>query len=253
MKSRLDAEMARRGIAPTAEAARRMIMAGVVRVNSRPAGKPDARVDSDTPIAIVRGDRVWASRGALKLIAALAHFEIDVTGARAIDVGASTGGFTDVLLARGAASVIAIDVGYGQLAEKLRTDRRVTVMDRTNIRTVKPSDLPCVPNLAVIDTSFISLRTVLPAVVSLCAPNSEIVALIKPQFEVRRSLIGKGGVVSDDAARAAAVESILEFSRGLALEVRGVIESPIKGAAGNVEYLTAMKIAGRRAARESAP
>jgi 23S rRNA (cytidine1920-2'-O)/16S rRNA (cytidine1409-2'-O)-methyltransferase len=240
-KRRLDLEMARRGLAPSREGAQRLIMAGRVRVDSRPALKADLRVDEQSAIELLGGAPEYASRGGVKLAAALDHFRIDPAGRRALDVGASTGGFTDVLLRRGAAHVIALDVGYGQIAERLRRDPRVTVLDRTNIRLVKPGDLPYAPELVTIDVSFISLRLVLPAVLGLCAPAVEIVALIKPQFEVGKGKVGKGGVVRDDALRRQAVEGILEFAAGLGLEVLGVAESPIRGAAGNREYLAAMR------------
>jgi 23S rRNA (cytidine1920-2'-O)/16S rRNA (cytidine1409-2'-O)-methyltransferase len=247
MRARLDSEMARRGLAPSRESAQRLIMAGRVRVNSRPALKPDLRVDAETPIAVVAGAPEFASRGASKLIAALDHFNVRVEGRRALDVGASTGGFTDVLLKRGAASVIALDVGYGQLADRLRRDPRVVVLDRTNIRTARPEDLPWRPDLVVIDTSFISLRLVLPAVMSLAAERAEIIALVKPQFEVGRGRVGKGGIVRDVAARKEAVDAIVQFARELGLEVAGALESPIEGAKGNREYLVLMRLEGGRA------
>jgi 23S rRNA (cytidine1920-2'-O)/16S rRNA (cytidine1409-2'-O)-methyltransferase len=243
MRSRLDTEIARRGLADSRESARRLVMAGRVRVNSRPADKPDLRVDRDTPIEVIAGGSEFASRGAYKLIGALDHFEVNVVGRRALDVGASTGGFTDVLLARGAAKVIALDVGYGQLAMRLRNDPRVVVRDRTNIRHVKPGELPYEPDLIVIDTSFISLRLVLPAVLALVAPGAQIIALIKPQFEVGKGKVGKGGIVRDEALRHETVEGILTYARSLGLEVSGAIESPIEGAAGNREYLASMKAA----------
>jgi 23S rRNA (cytidine1920-2'-O)/16S rRNA (cytidine1409-2'-O)-methyltransferase len=241
MRTRLDLEMTRRGLAESREGAQRLIMAGKVRVNSRPASKADLKVDADTEIAVVGAASEYASRGGYKLAAAIDHFRIEVAGRRALDVGASTGGFTDVLLQRGATSVIALDVGYGQLAEKLRRDSRVIVMDRTNIRNVAPADLPYAPELIVIDASFISLRIVLPAVLAIAAPKAEIVALVKPQFEVGKGKVGKGGIVRDAALRKEAVDSILVFARAAGLEVAGAIESPIHGAAGNIEYLTLLR------------
>jgi 23S rRNA (cytidine1920-2'-O)/16S rRNA (cytidine1409-2'-O)-methyltransferase len=241
MATRLDVEMARRGLAVSREGAKRLIMAGRVRVNSRPALKPDLKVDERTAIAIVGGAREFASRGGIKLAAALDRFAIDPGGRRALDVGASTGGFTDVLLRRGAEHVVALDVGYGQLAERLRRDARVTVLDRTNIRRVKPDDLPYVPDFVVIDVSFISLRKVLPVVLEVCTPAVEIVALIKPQFEVGKGQVGKGGIVRDESLRRETVEDILQFVAGLSLKVIGVMESPIRGAAGNREFLAAMR------------
>jgi len=241
MRSRLDSEIARRGLADSRETAQRLIMAGRVRVNSRPADKADLKVSSETAIEIVGSDPEYASRGAYKLIAALDRFSIDVAGRNALDVGASTGGFTDVLLKRGTAHVIALDVGYGQLAEKLRIDPRVTVLDRTNIRSVRPGDLPYRPDLVTIDTSFISLRIVLPAVLALAAPKADIVALVKPQFEVGKGKVGKGGIVRDEALRHEALDGIVEFARRLDLEIAGSIDSPIEGAKGNREFLLAMR------------
>src|ERR1019366_2095824 len=221
MRTRLDLEMTRRGLAESREGAQRLIMAGRVRVNSRPASKADLKVDAETEIAVVGAASEYASRGGYKLAAAIDKFNVEVPGRRALDVGASTGGFTDVLLQRGAASVIALDVGYGQIAEKLRRDPRVIVMDRTNIRLVTPADLPYAPDLIVIDTSFISLRLVLPAVIELAAPKAEIIALVKPQFEVGKGKVGKGGVVRDAALRKEALDAILAFARGTGLEVVG--------------------------------
>ena len=240
-RERLDSAMARRGLAPSREAAQRLIMAGRVRVNSRPAGKPDQRVTAEAEIVVLAGPPEWASRGAHKLIAALDHFAVPVEGRRALDVGASTGGFTDVLLKRGAAHVIALDVGYGQILERLRVDPRVTVLDRTNIRRVNPGELPYAPELVTIDASFISLKLVIPAALALAAPKAEVIALIKPQFEVGKGKVGKGGIVRDDTVRIAAVAGVIEFARGLGLAVDGPLESPIEGAKGNREYLAVMR------------
>lgn len=241
MRTRLDLEMTRRGLAESREGAQRLIMAGKVRVNSRPASKADLKVDAETAIEVVGASSEYASRGGYKLAAAIDHFQLEVAGRRALDVGASTGGFSDVLLQRGAASVIALDVGYGQIAEKLRRDPRVIMMDRTNIRNVTPADLPYPPDLVVIDTSFISLRIVLPAVIEIAAPKADIIALVKPQFEVGKGKVGKGGVVRDDALRQGALEGILAFARAAGLAVAGSIESPIHGAAGNLEYLALLR------------
>lgn len=244
MRQRLDVEMARRGLAESREMARRLVMEGRVRVDSQPALKPDLKVGPDTEIAVLPGGPEFASRGGLKLAAALERFGVRVEGRRALDVGASTGGFTDVLLRNGAAMVVALDVGYGQLAERLRHDRRVVVMDRTNIRYVTPDDLPYRPDLVVIDTSFISLRLVLPAVMRLVADEAEIVALVKPQFEVGKGKVGKGGVVRDEAARRQALDEIAAFVGELGLEVVDTMESPITGPAGNVEFLMLMRWKG---------
>ena len=237
MQSRLDLEMTRRGLSESRESARRLIMAGRVRVNSRPAAKPDLKVDSTAEIVLVGAQPEYASRGGYKLAAALDHFVIGVDGRHALDVGASTGGFTDVLLKRGVAHVIALDVGYGQLAERLRTDPRLTVLDRTNIRYVEVKDLPYRPDLVVIDTSFISLRLVLPAILRVVAAAADVIALVKPQFEVGKGKVGKGGIVRDEALRREALDGVLKFASGIGLKVIGVIESPIKGASGNHEFL----------------
>src|SRR5271170_1797768 len=184
MRTRLDTELSRRGLAERREGARRLILAGCVRVNSQPAGKPDLRVDENSRIEVVGVRDEYASRGAYKLLAALDAFGIAIEGRLALDVGASSGGFTDVLLRRGAKRVIALDVGYGQLALRLRDDPRVTVMERTNIRKVEPAAFAYRPDLVTIDASFISLKLVLPAVIELAAPRCDVIALIKPQFEV---------------------------------------------------------------------
>ena len=236
--------MARRGLAESRESAQRLIMAGRVRVNSRPAAKPDLKVDETAEIEVIGSASEYASRGGYKLAAALDRFTIAVAGRDALDVGASTGGFTDVLLQRGAARVIALDVGYGQLSDRLRRDPRVTVLDRTNIRHVGPADLPYRPDLVVIDTSFISLKLVLPVVVAIATAPADIVALVKPQFEVGKGKVGKGGVVRDDNLRAQALAEVLAFAESIGLEVRGTIESPIAGAAGNREFLAHFRWVG---------
>ncbi len=229
--------MTRRGLTESRQLAQRLIMAGRVRVNSQPAAKPDLKVDETADITVVGQTREYASRGAYKLIAALDHFRIDPTERLALDVGASTGGFTDVLLKRGAQHVIALDVGYGQLVEHLRVDTRVTVMDRTNVRHVQPEALPYRPNLIVIDASFISLKLVLPATIALADRPADLIALVKPQFEVGKTQVGKGGIVRDAALRETALQDVITAAQNLGLEYRGYIESPITGASGNHEYL----------------
>jgi 23S rRNA (cytidine1920-2'-O)/16S rRNA (cytidine1409-2'-O)-methyltransferase len=252
MRSRLDLEMARRGLAESRESAQRLIMAGRVRVNSRPAGKSDLRVDEDADIEIIGSANEYASRGGYKLAAALEQFSIGVVGRDALDVGASSGGFTDVLLRRGAARVIALDVGYGQLADRLRRDPRVIVMDRTNIRYLEAAGLAYRPNLVVIDASFISLKLVLPAVVAIAAVPADIVALVKPQFEVGKGKVGRGGIVRDDRLRTQALAEVVAFARSLGLDHEGgtanggTMESPIAGAAGNREFLAHFRWAGPR-------
>jgi 23S rRNA (cytidine1920-2'-O)/16S rRNA (cytidine1409-2'-O)-methyltransferase len=245
-RRRLDLEIARRGLAPSREGAQRLIMAGRVRVNSQPALKADQSVDEQSTIALVGESSEYASRAGVKLAAALDHFGVDPAGRRAMDVGASTGGFTDVLLRRGAAHVLALDVGYGQIADRLRRDSRVTVLDRTNIRLVEASSLPYAPEIVVIDVSFISLRLVIPPVLELSAPAIEILALIKPQFEVGKGQLGKGGVVRDEAQRRSAVDEVLEFAAGLGLDVAGAIQAPIRGAAGNQEFVALMRRHGAK-------
>ncbi len=238
MRRRLDLELARRGLAESRERAQRLILAGHVRVESQPADKPDIKVDESSRIEIVGvGDR-FASRGAYKLIAALDAFPIKVEGKLALDVGASSGGFTDLLLLRGAARVIALDIGYGQLAVRLRDDPRVIVMERTNIRHAGPHDLQYRPELVVIDVSFISLKLVLPAVVALAADRCDIIALIKPQFEVGKGKLGKGGVVRDPSQREQVAREISQFAANLSLSVHATIISPLAGPAGNREYLS---------------
>ncbi|HEV3111645.1 MAG TPA: TlyA family RNA methyltransferase [Candidatus Binataceae bacterium] len=240
MRTRLDSELARRGLADSRERAQRLILAGCVRVDSRPAGKPDLKVDENSHIEVVGVKDQYASRGAYKLAAALDTFAIVVEERLALDVGASSGGFTDLLLRRGARRVIALDVGYGQLALRLRNDPRVVVMERTNIRHVAPRDLEYRPELVVIDVSFISLKLVLPVVIALAGAPCDIVALIKPQFEVGKGKVGRGGVVRDESQRQQMVDEITDFAAGLGLTIRGVLSSPVTGPAGNQEYLAWM-------------
>jgi 23S rRNA (cytidine1920-2'-O)/16S rRNA (cytidine1409-2'-O)-methyltransferase len=240
MRTRLDSELARRGLADSRERAQRLILAGCVRVDSRPAGKPDLKVDENSHIEVVGVKDQYASRGAYKLAAALDTFAIVVEERLALDVGASSGGFTDLLLRRGARRVFALDVGYGQLALRLRNDPRVVVMERTNIRHVAPRDLEYRPELVVIDVSFISLKLVLPVVIALAGAPCDIVALIKPQFEVGKGKVGRGGVVRDESQRQQMVDEITDFAAGLGLTIRGVLSSPVTGPAGNQEYLAWM-------------
>jgi 23S rRNA (cytidine1920-2'-O)/16S rRNA (cytidine1409-2'-O)-methyltransferase len=244
MRSRLDLEMTRRRLADSRESAQRLIMAGRVRVNSRPADKPDLKVDAAAEIEVVGSPSEYVSRGGYKLAAALDRFAVAVNGRLALDVGASTGGFTDVLLQRGVARVVALDVGYGQLADRVRRDPRVTVLDRTNIRHLDPATLPYPPDLVVIDASFISLKLILPPVIALAAAPADIVALIKPQFEVGKGKVGKGGIVRDDSLRVQAVTAVVAFAVASGLESAGMLESPITGAAGNREFLVHLRWAG---------
>jgi len=232
---RIDRLLVERGLVPNRELARRLVMAGEVLVGDRPVTKPGAEVADDAALRLRTPASPYASRGGEKLAGALDAFGIDPTGLLALDVGASTGGFTDCLLRRGARGVIAVDVGYGQIAWKLRQDPRVTVIDRTNARHLEPGQLPEPADLATVDVSFISLAKVLPAVAACVRPGGAVVALVKPQFEVGRSRVGKGGVVRDDAARADAVAAVRAAAEALGLTVRGEAESVLPGPKGNRE------------------
>ena len=233
-KERLDLLLVQQGLSDSREQARRLIMAGQVSAGDQVLDKPGKRVPASTLLS-VRARLPYASRGGLKLAAGLDAFDLDVTGWTVADVGASTGGFTDCLLQRGAARVYAIDVGYGQLAWKLQQDPRVVVMDRTNARYVER--LPETVEMATIDASFISLRLILPAVLGWLRPDGQIVALVKPQFEAGRKQVGKGGVVKDPAIHQAVLEEIAGWADGHGLGLLGLTRSPITGPAGNVEFL----------------
>lgn len=232
---RLDQLLVERGLAAGRGEAQRLIGDGLVRSGDRVLDRPGQAVPPDLPLVVQPLPESYASRGGLKLAAALDRFPVLVAGAVALDTGASTGGFTDVLLRRGAARVYAIDVGYGQLAWTLRTDPRVVVMERTNIRYLR--ELPEQPALATIDVSFISLDLVLPAVQQLLAPDGQAVCLIKPQFEAGRCYVGKGGVVRDPEAHAMVLRRVLRRARDDGWRVGGLMRSPITGPAGNREFL----------------
>jgi 23S rRNA (cytidine1920-2'-O)/16S rRNA (cytidine1409-2'-O)-methyltransferase len=232
---RIDRLLVERGLVASRERARRLVMAGAVLVGDRPVTKPGTEVPDDAAVRLRGEDSPYVSRGGEKLAGALDAFGIDVGGLVALDVGASTGGFTDCLLQRGVRRVIALDVGYGQLAWKLRQDPRVVVMERTNARLLTADMLPEAPDLAVIDVSFISLATVLPPVAAVVKPGGTAMALVKPQFEVGRGRVGKGGVVRDPALRAEAVRSVRETAERLGLAVRGEAESVLRGPKGNRE------------------
>lgn len=240
-KQRLDQLVADRGLAPSREMARRLIMEGNVTVDDQVMDKPGARVSADAAIR-VRALPRFVSRGGEKLAAALVAFGLDVSGLICADVGASTGGFTDCLLQNGAARVYAIDVGYGQLDYRLRTDSRVVVMERTNARYVE--ELPERPQLAVIDASFISLRLLLPVVRRWLVPDGAVVALIKPQFEAGRGEVGKGGVVKDSATHVSVLREVLAAAQAEGYQVRGLVRSPLRGPAGNIEFLTWLTVLG---------
>ena len=235
---RLDAELVRRGLARTRDQAADLIAAGRVAVSGQTARKAASQVGIDAAITVraVTNGPDYVSRGGHKLAGALASFDgLVVEGRRCLDAGASTGGFTDVLLRAGAAHVVAVDVGYGQLAWSLQTDERVTVLDRVNIRSLTPDQVAPAPDLVVADLSFISLTLVLPALVACAALAADFVLMVKPQFEVGKDQVG-GGVVRERALRSAAVTSVAEAAAGLGLGVAGITASPLPGPSGNVEY-----------------
>ena len=238
-RSRLDSELVRRGLARSREQAADLVGAGRVLVAGQAAAKPATQVEPGAPIVVteVEDAPAYVSRGAHKLVGALAAFVprgLEVAGRRCLDAGASTGGFTEVLLRSDASSVIAVDVGYGQLAWSLRTDPRVRVLDRTNVRDLRPEDIGGQVDLTVADLSFISLRLVLAALAA--CTRGDLVVMVKPQFEVGRSRLGAGGVVRDPALRAEAVRGVADRAAELGLGACGVVASPLPGPAGNVEY-----------------
>jgi 23S rRNA (cytidine1920-2'-O)/16S rRNA (cytidine1409-2'-O)-methyltransferase len=238
-RRRLDAELVRRGLARSREHAAELVSAGRVAVAGQAAGKTATQVGLDEPITVreVGDDPGYASRGGGKLAGALAAFPaLRVAGRRCLDAGASTGGFTDVLLRAGAAHVVAVDVGYGQLAWALRSDDRVTVLDRVNVRHLRPEQVAPPPGLVTADLSFISLGLVLPTLAACAAPDADFLLLVKPQFEVGKGRVGAGGVVRDPALRAEAVAGVAAAAAEQGLGVAGVMASPLPGPAGNVEY-----------------
>jgi 23S rRNA (cytidine1920-2'-O)/16S rRNA (cytidine1409-2'-O)-methyltransferase len=236
-KERIDVLLVDRGLAESRAKAQALILAGQVVVGDQRVDKPGTQVSVDAELRLKGEVLPYVSRGGLKLKAAIDRFGLDVRGRVCADIGASTGGFTDCLLQEGAVRVHAIDVGYGQLHEKLRTDSRVRSRERVNARYLTAEDLPEKVSVAVIDVSFISLTQVLPAVLPFLEPGGLLVALVKPQFEVGRERIGKGGVVRDAAARQDAIDTVLAFAREQGLTVQGVMDSPVPGPAGNVEAL----------------
>ncbi len=240
-KIRLDQRVVELGLAESREKAQRLIRAGQVLVNGQPKDKPGHTIDAEAEVQLRAGER-FVSRGGEKLEAAFQQFGVNVQGLICMDIGASTGGFTDCLLQHGAARVYAIDVGRGQLHWKLAKDPRVTVMDEVNARYLKPADLPEQPAFAAIDVSFISLTKILPAAAAILPPGGRIVTLIKPQFEAGREEVGRGGVVKDEAARARAIARIRAFGTDeLGLEWLRDCPSPVVGPAGNVEHLAYWK------------
>ena len=240
-KERIDKLLVDRGLVASRERARALILAGAVLVAEQVVDKAGAQISRDAEIRLKGEDIPYVSRGGLKLAKGLDAFALDVRERIAIDVGASTGGFTDCLLQRGARKVYAVDVGYGQLAWSLRTDPRVVNLERTNIRNLQGEDLPDTPDLAVIDASFISLSIVLPATLALLRPAAIIVALIKPQFEVGKGAVGKGGVVRDAEQHDQVVIKIRTLAERLGCHVVGVTESPILGPKGNKEFLICLQ------------
>lgn len=245
-KARIDLLLVERGLAESRTKAQALVMAGAVVVGEARVDKPGALVDPAAPIRLKEGaaPQRYVSRGALKLERALEAFPIDPRGRTCADLGASTGGFTDVLLQRGAAKVYAVDVGYGQLHARLRNDPRVVVRERVNARLLDAGALGEPVELVTGDLSFISLRLVLPAVRAILRPGGEAVLLVKPQFEVGRGEVGKGGVVREEAKRRAALEQVKDAARELGFEVLGEAESPIEGPAGNREWLLALRLPG---------
>jgi 23S rRNA (cytidine1920-2'-O)/16S rRNA (cytidine1409-2'-O)-methyltransferase len=235
-RQRLDTLLVERGRVASRERARRLVMAGAVRVGDSIVDKPSALVDPEARIDVADAESRYVSRGGLKLEAALNTFRTQVEGAFVLDVGASTGGFTDCVLQRGARAVFAVDVGYGQFAWSLRNDPRVTLRERTNVRSLSPQDLPEAASLAVVDVSFISLKLVLPLVAACVRPGGEIIALVKPQFEVGKGQVGKGGVVRDAGLQREVVGRIRSCGLDLGLRCVASCESPILGPKGNREF-----------------
>ena len=239
-RERIDKLLVERGLAESRTKAQALVMAGVVLVNEQRVEKSSDQFVTDAPIRVKRADDPasrYVGRGGLKLEAALREFQLDVNGAVCLDVGASTGGFTDCLLQNGAQKVFAIDVGHNQLDWRLRNDPRVEVREGVNARYLQPEDFPARFDLAVLDVSFISATMVLPAIVPLIKEGGAIVTLIKPQFEVGRGEVGGGGIVRDPEKRTQAIEKVNQATVALGLRAAGVIESPIQGAEGNVEFL----------------
>lgn len=241
MKVRLDKLLLERGLFPSRERAQALILAGKVLVNEQKVDKAGAQVEPDSVIRLLEQDLKYVSRGGLKLECALDHWQIDLNGKTCMDVGASTGGFTDCMLQHGAARVIAIDTGYGQMDFKIRQDPRVRLLEKTNARYLAHNDLGEFVDFIAVDVSFISVTLVLPALIKAGfpenAPGRIIIVLVKPQFEVGRELVGKGGIVRDEEAQAAAVEKVRASLNALGTEQAEVIDSPILGAEGNREFL----------------
>ncbi len=241
MRKRLDIALTERGLAPSRARAQALLLAGKVLVDGAPVTKAGTSVAEDAVIELVAPDHPYVSRGALKLAAALDAFAISPEGLDCLDVGASTGGFTDLLLERGARRVAALDVGRGQLDWKLRTDPRVAVLEGVNARHLGPGDLPFAVDLACVDVSFISLELVVPAVLPHLKPGATLICLVKPQFEAGRDQVGSGGVVRDEAVRRRVVDATVAALAKLGLELVGVVPSPIRGPKGNLEELAVFR------------
>lgn len=241
-RQRLDVLLVKRGLAQSRRRALSLVLAGKVWVNGERLVKAGHLVPDDVSLRVTGKDIPYVSRGGLKLEAALRGFSVDVRGLECLDVGASTGGFTDCLLQRGARHVTAVDVGYGQLHWNLRSDPRVTVLERTNIRYLDPGAIPEAVDLACIDVSFISLKIVVPAVIKFVKRSGRIICLIKPQFEVGKGLVGKGGVVRDKSLHEAVLEDLSRAFNDMNLSQVGIIPSPILGPKGNQEYLACLQM-----------
>ena len=246
-KERLDQILTDRGFFPSRERAKAAIMEGVVFVGGQRVDKPGAAVDPEKPIEVRGGTLQWVSRGGLKLEKALKVFDYDPCGLVCLDCGASTGGFTDVLLQNGAAKVYAVDVGYGQLAWKLRSDPRVVNLERTNVRYITREQIPEDIGLAVMDLAFISIRLVLPAVRELLKEDADVICLVKPQFEAGREKVGKKGVVRDAETHLEVLQSFMDFFPAAGFTLLGLDFSPIRGPEGNIEYLARLKKGARPA------
>jgi len=252
-KRRLDQLLVERGLAPTRAKAQALILAGTVFSGERRLDKPGTTFAADAPLDVRGKDHPWVSRGGVKLAHGLDHFRIDPRGLIALDIGASTGGFTDVLLQRGAARVYAVDVGFGQFAWSLRNDPRVVLLERVNARHLTVKQVPEPMDLVVCDASFIGLETVLPAPLALAKPRARLVALIKPQFEVGPDRVGKGGVVRDRDLHREVCDRIATWLAAQGWRVLGIVESPIRGPEGNVEFLVAAEHEPRSTAGAQTP
>jgi len=254
VRRRLDAELVRRGLVESRVAAQEAIAAGLVTIDGAPALKAATQVAASQALVILAPPRRYVSRGGEKLAHALARFAVDPSGRGCLDAGVSTGGFTDCLLQHGAAAVLAYDVGYGQVHERIRADPRVSVHERTNVRELQPDDVPGPPpDLLVADLSFISLTLVLPGLLALLAPSAEAIVLVKPQFEARRHEVGKGGVVRDPDVWRRCLEQVVDSARSVGWAAVGVTASPLRGPSGNVEFLLHLRPAATNAPAAELP